>query len=376
MQSGPCDGASLLRLTSALQGAVPYYTSIQAQGQVDRFALHRLPEAQFGRYNSKQRLYTVTNAVKCVLLGLGYMVEGVAAFPSMQQLHSSSGRLYLFIEREADAALLSRDLSNPTRSVRGAQIAASLADFQDGLRGRLLCDGTVVGPQQEVSAEQVVADVRFADYIQPTGGAAGYKYAWPGDVVLKIRNLPQPLHKPGVAAAVLQAAGYDAQMLVGDHHRDAATALGDRIEGIPDRTAQREQAARQEAVDCFIARMQTLQGDYDQQLTALQSDLEQQAAALGLERDAARQQLEALDDRISGLREQLGQLRAAEDQAAIDAAVADDSSEEVEMVPVLSKAQRQRRRAHRREAAAAVEQQILQQQQQQQRQQQQQQQEQ
>ncbi|WIA29788.1 hypothetical protein OEZ86_012262 [Tetradesmus obliquus] len=206
------------------------------------------------------------------------MVEGVAAFPSMQQLQSSSGRLYLFIEREADAALLSHNISNPTRSVRGAQIAASLADFQDGLRGRLLCDGTAVGPQQEVSADQVVADVRFADYIQPTGGAAGYNNAWPGDVVLKIRNLPQPLHKPGVAAAVLQAAGYDAQVLVGDHYRDAATAL----------------------------------------------------------------------------------------------AVADDSSEEVEMVPVLSKSQRQRRRAHRRKAAAAVEQQILQQQQQQQQRQQQQ----
>ena len=132
---------------------VPYYTSMQAEGRVARLDLHSLPEAQFGRYNSKQRLYTVTNAAKCV-----------AAFPSMQQLHSSSGRLYLFIEREADAALLSRDSSNPSRSRRGAQIAASLSTFQDGLRGRLLCNGTV-GPSQEVSADQVVADVRFADYI-------------------------------------------------------------------------------------------------------------------------------------------------------------------------------------------------------------------
>lgn len=31
-------------------------------------------------------------------------------------------------------------------------------------------------------------------------------------------------------------AAYDAHVLVGDHYRDAATALGDSIEGIPDRT--------------------------------------------------------------------------------------------------------------------------------------------
>jgi hypothetical protein len=59
---------------------------------------------------------------------------------------------------------------------------------------------------------------------------------WPGDVVLKIRNLPQALHKPGVAVAVLQAAGYDAQVLVGDHYSDAVTTTCDRIAGIPDRT--------------------------------------------------------------------------------------------------------------------------------------------
>jgi hypothetical protein len=37
MQSGPFDGASLLRLTTTLQGAVPYYTSMQAVGRVERF---------------------------------------------------------------------------------------------------------------------------------------------------------------------------------------------------------------------------------------------------------------------------------------------------------------------------------------------------
>jgi hypothetical protein len=71
MQSVPFDGDSLLRLTSALQGEVPYFISIQAQGRVERFDLHRLPEAQFGLYNSKQRLYTITNAVNSVLLELG-----------------------------------------------------------------------------------------------------------------------------------------------------------------------------------------------------------------------------------------------------------------------------------------------------------------
>jgi hypothetical protein len=92
-QSAPFDGVSLLRLTSALQGAVPYFTSIQAQGRVERFDLHRLPEAQFGLYGSKQRLYTKSNTVKYVLELLGYLVEGVAAFPCMQQVHSGRGRL-------------------------------------------------------------------------------------------------------------------------------------------------------------------------------------------------------------------------------------------------------------------------------------------
>jgi hypothetical protein len=57
-------------------------------------------------------------------------------------------------------------------------------------------NGTVAGNHPGISADQVVADVRFADYMQPTVTTAGYKHTWPGDVVLKIRNLPQALHKP------------------------------------------------------------------------------------------------------------------------------------------------------------------------------------
>jgi hypothetical protein len=210
---------------------------MQAQGRVERFDLHSLPEAQFGVYNSKQRLYTVTNAVNHVLTGMGYLVEGLAAFPSMQQLHSSRGRLYLFLDREAELAMYNSSASIPAHSVRGSQMAASLAMYTGGLGGSLLRNGIVAGgPREEVSSDQVVADVQFADYMQPTRGTAGYKYPWPGDVVLKIRNLPQALHKPGVAAAVLQAAGYEAHVLVGDHYMDAVTAIGDRIAGIPDRT--------------------------------------------------------------------------------------------------------------------------------------------
>jgi hypothetical protein len=76
-----------------------------------------------------------------------------------------------------------------------------LSLYQSGVPGRLLCNGIVASNQPGISADQVVADVRFADYMQPTVTAAGYKHTWPGDVVLKIRNLPQALHKPGTAAA-------------------------------------------------------------------------------------------------------------------------------------------------------------------------------
>jgi hypothetical protein len=71
--------------------------------------------------------------------------------------------------------------------------------------------------------------------MQPTAGTKGYKYPWPGEVVVKLRNLPQQLHNPGLIAAVLQAAGYEADVRVGDHYRDAANAVGDRFVGLPDR---------------------------------------------------------------------------------------------------------------------------------------------
>jgi hypothetical protein len=71
--------------------------------------------------------------------------------------------------------------------------------------------------------------------MKPTAGMKGYKYPWPGEVVVKLRNLPQQLHKPGVIAAALQAAGYDADVRVGDHYRDVTNAVGDRIAGLPDR---------------------------------------------------------------------------------------------------------------------------------------------
>jgi hypothetical protein len=72
MESGPFDGARLFQLTSALQDAVPYYSGIYSQGRLERLDLHRLPEAQFGAHGSKQRLYTVTNAVSAVLEQLSY----------------------------------------------------------------------------------------------------------------------------------------------------------------------------------------------------------------------------------------------------------------------------------------------------------------
>jgi hypothetical protein len=125
MQPDPFDGARLLRLTSALQDAVPYYTSIQAEGRVERLDLHSLPEAQFGEYDSKQRLYTITNATNYFLSALGYFVEGLAGFPSMQ---------------------------------RGSQLATSLSLYQERLRGRLLTNGTVVSAGTAVSADQVLAD--------------------------------------------------------------------------------------------------------------------------------------------------------------------------------------------------------------------------
>jgi hypothetical protein len=121
----------------------------------------------------------------------------------MQQLHSSSGRLYLFLEREAAAAVSVSLAGTPIHSVRGAQIAASTSLYRDGLRGRLLSNGTVVGTNADASPGQVVADVQFADYMQPAVGAVGYKYPWPGDVVLKIRNLPQVLHKRPASGGTL-----------------------------------------------------------------------------------------------------------------------------------------------------------------------------
>ena len=100
-------------------------------------------------------------------------------------------------------------------------------------------DGTFVLSGAQVSADQVVANVRFGDYMQPAAMPGGYKQPWPGDAVVTLRNLPQPLHKQGVIAAVLQAAGYDAEVRVGDHYRDAVTATGDSIVGLPDRQVLR-----------------------------------------------------------------------------------------------------------------------------------------
>jgi hypothetical protein len=68
--------------------------------------------------------------------------------------------------------------------------------------------------------------------------------------------------------------------------------------------------------------------------------LQQQIAALCAERAPAQQQLAELDCKISKLEEQLGQLQAAEDLAAIDAAASQEQdSEDLEMIPIRSQSQ-------------------------------------
>lgn len=52
-----------------------------------------------------------------------------------------------------------------------------------------------------------VANLLFGADMQTAAAPRGYKQPWPGDAVVKLCNLPQPLHKQGVIAAVLQAAG-------------------------------------------------------------------------------------------------------------------------------------------------------------------------
>jgi hypothetical protein len=47
MQSVPPNGDSLRTLTSALQGAMRYFTSMQAPGRVERVDLHSPPTAHF-----------------------------------------------------------------------------------------------------------------------------------------------------------------------------------------------------------------------------------------------------------------------------------------------------------------------------------------
>jgi hypothetical protein len=148
---------------------------------------------QFGAYGSKQRMYTVTNSVTDVLTQLAFIVEGVAAYPSMQQLHSSNGRLYLFLAQDAASALEYgfqyplgyQDLQRQMRD-------SSINRFVQGLPGRLLVDGTVLAPGVPVSEDGVVATVRFAQYMQQAAGAGEYKQIWPGDAVVKLRNLPLP----------------------------------------------------------------------------------------------------------------------------------------------------------------------------------------
>ena len=99
MQSVPFDGDSLLMLTSALQAAVSYFTSIQVQRRMERFDLHSLP--QFGICKSQQRLCTIASTVNHMMLELGHLEEGLARCPSIQQLriHSSRGRLHLCFQK-------------------------------------------------------------------------------------------------------------------------------------------------------------------------------------------------------------------------------------------------------------------------------------
>lgn len=237
MQSGPFDGARLYQLTTSLPDAVvPYYSGLYAQGRIVRLDLHRLPEAQFGAHGSKQRLYTVTNSVSHVLLMLSDLSEGVAAYPSMKQLHSSNSRLYLFLSQDAAAALdYSAHFPVGPQDLQQQMINSCINRYHQGLPGRLLTDGTVVGVAVPVQEDGVVATVRFREYMQQAAGSGDYKHPWPGDAVVKLRNLPSPFHKPGVLTAVLQAAGYDAAVRVTDHYRDASTAFGDSIVGLPDR---------------------------------------------------------------------------------------------------------------------------------------------
>jgi hypothetical protein len=117
-----------------------------------------------------------------------------------------------------------------------------------------------------------------------------------------------------------------------------------------------EQAAQQEAVDACISRVMEMQGEYDQELAALQRQLQQKIAELGVQRAAAQQQVADLASQISVLQDQLGQLNAAEDQAAVDAAT-DHSSEDIELTPIMSRSQRRHRGrwlARSKAAAAAA----------------------
>lgn len=234
-QEGHFDGALLLEIVSALPAEpLPCYPSVQVAGAVLRLELRQLPEPQFGPYSSKQRLYTVTNLVHAVLGVLGYLIDGIAGYPSMQQLHGCNGRLCFFLAAQQQP-------SSPTTAFRPQHVALLVSQhaFASGLQCRLLRDGTVASPSMCAAAgvqqKDVVMDLCVADYLHPCQPRRD-GYPWPGDVVLKFRNLPQCVQRPGVVAAVLQAAGYQPQLVqLGDHHRDATTSLGDRAAGFPHR---------------------------------------------------------------------------------------------------------------------------------------------
>jgi ABC-type Fe3+-hydroxamate transport system substrate-binding protein len=74
--------------------------------------------------------------------------------------------------------------------------------------------------------------------------------------------------------------------------------------------------------------MQTLQGDYAEELADMQSELEQLAAFLCREQELAKQQVAGIDSRLSQVKEQLSQLRAADSQAALHTDAAQDSADD------------------------------------------------
>jgi septal ring factor EnvC (AmiA/AmiB activator) len=105
------------------------------------------------------------------------------------------------------------------------------------------------------------------------------------------------------------------------------------------------------------SRVLELHGEYEQEPADLKSSLQQQIAAFCTKRAPAQQQLAELDCKISKLEEQLGQLQAAEDQAAIDATASQEQdSEDLEMITIRSQSQRRRhgRWLARKKAASAV----------------------